>query len=146
MSIVLVVLWPLLTLPANPFTESYFTFWVALAFIWAHFAAFTTTCGPVTLSSLSLSLSLSHTHTHTPALFHAHTHTHAHTFCLSLSHTKTHTHTPPLSFTHTRAHTHTHTHFLFLSLSIAPVAPNAPRDPSQEPSSNPGWAESGHLV
>ncbi|KAJ1491809.1 hypothetical protein T484DRAFT_3104185 [Baffinella frigidus] len=47
MSVVLIIVWPLLTLPANPFTESYFTFWVALAFIWAHFAAFTTIVGPV---------------------------------------------------------------------------------------------------
>merc|ERR1711966_338435 len=32
LTIVLIVIWPLLSLPANPFTESYFTFWVALAF------------------------------------------------------------------------------------------------------------------
>ena len=47
LTIVLIVIWPLLSLPANPFTESYFTFWVALAFIWAHFAAVTTIIGPI---------------------------------------------------------------------------------------------------
>merc|ERR1712216_623430 len=38
MSIVLVVLWPALALPADPFSKSYFTWWVTIAFIWGHFA------------------------------------------------------------------------------------------------------------
>jgi SSS family transporter len=34
-TLVLVILWPLLTLPAGVFSKSYFTFWVILSIIWA---------------------------------------------------------------------------------------------------------------
>ena len=37
-SLVLVVLWPALALPAKVFDKKYFAFWVAIAFIWGHFA------------------------------------------------------------------------------------------------------------
>src|SRR5687767_7095695 len=31
---VLIILWPLLTLPAGVFSKSYFTFWVVLSLVW----------------------------------------------------------------------------------------------------------------
>lgn len=34
LTIILVVLWPLLSLPFNVFSPSYFTFWVVLSFVW----------------------------------------------------------------------------------------------------------------
>ena len=34
LSIVLILIWPILALPAREFTKSYFGFWVAIAFIW----------------------------------------------------------------------------------------------------------------
>ncbi|MEW5297150.1 MAG: hypothetical protein WDW36_000377 [Sanguina aurantia] len=39
MSVILVVVWPLLTLPAGIFTKGYFTFWVLLAVTWGLVAA-----------------------------------------------------------------------------------------------------------
>ena len=47
MSIVLVVLWPALALPADPFSKSYFTWWVTIAFIWGHFAFVVTVLLPI---------------------------------------------------------------------------------------------------
>jgi len=38
LSIVVFILWPLLTLPAGVFSKSYFTFWVVLAMIWGFLA------------------------------------------------------------------------------------------------------------
>lgn len=38
LSVVVFVLWPLLTLPAGVFSRSYFTFWVVLAMIWGFLA------------------------------------------------------------------------------------------------------------
>ena len=39
LSFVLIFAWPLLTLPQVVFTKSYWGWWVAIAFIWGHFAA-----------------------------------------------------------------------------------------------------------
>ena len=39
MSLVLIILWPVLTLPAGVFSKSYFTFWVILSIIWGLVAA-----------------------------------------------------------------------------------------------------------
>jgi len=47
LSIVLVVLWPLLSLPADPFSEQYFSFWVVIAFIWGHVAFVITVLLPI---------------------------------------------------------------------------------------------------
>ncbi|KAL3698887.1 hypothetical protein R1sor_012963 [Riccia sorocarpa] len=38
LSVVLIIIWPLLTLPAGIFSEGYFTFWVILAGIWSMIA------------------------------------------------------------------------------------------------------------
>jgi len=38
MTFVLIIAWPLLALPADPFSRSYFGWWVAIAFIWGHVA------------------------------------------------------------------------------------------------------------
>ena len=34
LSLVLILVWPLLALPATVFSESYFTFWVIIALVW----------------------------------------------------------------------------------------------------------------
>mmetsp|Transcript_14234 Transcript_14234/g.33692 ORF Transcript_14234/g.33692 Transcript_14234/m.33692 type:complete len:910 (+) Transcript_14234:237-2966(+) len=47
LSFTLVVAWPILTLPQDPFSRSYFAWWVALAFIWAHSATFVTVVYPI---------------------------------------------------------------------------------------------------
>ncbi|CAL8469194.1 g8735 [Coccomyxa elongata] len=39
LSVVVFVLWPLLTLPAGVFSQSYFTFWIVLMMIWGFLAA-----------------------------------------------------------------------------------------------------------
>ena len=46
-SFILIPLWPLLALPQDPFTKSYFTFYVALSFIWGHLAMCITTFIPI---------------------------------------------------------------------------------------------------
>jgi len=47
MSLVLLILWPALSLPAATFSKSYFGFWVALAFIWGHVAFSITVLLPI---------------------------------------------------------------------------------------------------
>eukprot|EP00960_Hanusia_phi_P044496 756670-Hanusia_phi.AAC.12 len=47
LSIVLILIWPLLALPENPFSKSYFGWWVAIAFIWGHMAFLATVVYPV---------------------------------------------------------------------------------------------------
>lgn len=47
LSFVLVVLWPALALPAKVFDKKYFAFWVAIAFIWGHFAFIVTVLLPI---------------------------------------------------------------------------------------------------
>ena len=46
-SLLLVVIWPLLSLPADPFSKGYFAFWVAIAFIWGHVAFCITVLLPI---------------------------------------------------------------------------------------------------
>ncbi len=40
LSLLLLVVWPLLTLPAGIFSKSYWTFWVILAMVWGLIATF----------------------------------------------------------------------------------------------------------
>ena len=47
LSIVLIILWPLLTLPEVSFSKSYWNWWVAIGFLWAHCAAFVTMVYPI---------------------------------------------------------------------------------------------------
>jgi len=47
MTAIMIFLWPALALPANTFTKSYFGWWVAIAFIWAHFAFIVTVLLPI---------------------------------------------------------------------------------------------------
>jgi len=46
-SLILIPIWPLLALPQDPFTKSYFVFYVALSFIWGHIAMGITTFIPI---------------------------------------------------------------------------------------------------
>lgn len=47
LSFILIVAWPLLTLPQYTFTKSYWGWWVAIAFLWGHFAAIITIVLPI---------------------------------------------------------------------------------------------------
>lgn len=47
MSFVLIVTWPLLALPADPFSRSYFSWWVGVAFMWGHVAFIITVLYPL---------------------------------------------------------------------------------------------------
>jgi hypothetical protein len=47
MTLIMVFLWPALALPADTFNKSYFGWWVAIAFIWAHFAFAATVLLPI---------------------------------------------------------------------------------------------------
>ena len=38
LSVVVFIIWPLMTLPAGVFSKSYFTFWIVLAMIWGFLA------------------------------------------------------------------------------------------------------------
>mmetsp|Transcript_24090 Transcript_24090/g.32035 ORF Transcript_24090/g.32035 Transcript_24090/m.32035 type:complete len:698 (+) Transcript_24090:109-2202(+) len=51
LTIMLVVVWPLLSIPAGVFTESYFAFWVLVAIAWGFGAAITITFLPLMESS-----------------------------------------------------------------------------------------------
>ena len=51
LTIVLVIIWPLLSLPAGKFTKDYFTFWVLLSIAWGFGAAITITILPLMESS-----------------------------------------------------------------------------------------------
>lgn len=55
LTIVLVVIWPLLSIPAGKFTKDYFTFWVLLAIAWGFGAAITITFLPIMESSDQIS-------------------------------------------------------------------------------------------
>ena len=54
LSIVLVVIWPLLSVPAGKFTKAYFAFWVLLAIAWGFGAAITITILPLVESSAEI--------------------------------------------------------------------------------------------
>ncbi|PXF45390.1 Urea-proton symporter DUR3 [Gracilariopsis chorda] len=58
LTLVLVVLWPLLTLPAKAFPKGYFTFWVVLSFIWGLLATATMVILPVAESVRSIMASM----------------------------------------------------------------------------------------
>jgi urea-proton symporter len=47
LSIVLIIVWPLLTLPEVNFSKSYWNWWVAIGFLWAHGAAVVTMVYPL---------------------------------------------------------------------------------------------------
>jgi len=47
LSFVLIIVWPLLTLPEAYFSKGYWNWWVAIGFIWAHVAAFITMVYPL---------------------------------------------------------------------------------------------------
>ena len=47
LSLTMIPIWPLLTLPQDPFSKSYFTFYVALMFLWGHGAMCITTLIPI---------------------------------------------------------------------------------------------------
>jgi len=51
LTIVLVVVWPLLSIPAGKFTEDYFCFWVLVSIAWGFGAAITVTVLPIMESS-----------------------------------------------------------------------------------------------
>merc|ERR1712127_957944 len=55
LTIVLVVIWPLLSVPAGKFSKDYFTFWVLLAIAWGFGSAITITLLPVMESSEEIS-------------------------------------------------------------------------------------------
>merc|ERR1712045_1000987 len=54
LTIILVVIWPLLSIPAGKFTKDYFTFWVLLAIAWGFGAAITITFLPLMESSAEI--------------------------------------------------------------------------------------------
>lgn len=55
LTIVLVVIWPLLSIPAGKFTESYFAFWVLLSIAWGFGAAICVTFLPILESTDEIS-------------------------------------------------------------------------------------------
>jgi Na+/proline symporter len=59
LSLVLVVIWPLLSIPARVFTRSYFSFWVLVAIAWGFGAAIIITFLPLIESSEEISTALS---------------------------------------------------------------------------------------
>ena len=59
LSLVLVVIWPLLSIPARVFTRSYFSFWVLVAIGWGFGAAIIITFLPLIESSEEISTALS---------------------------------------------------------------------------------------
>ena len=54
--VVLVVIWPLLSIPAGKFTKDYFTFWVLLSIVWGFGAAIVVTFLPLMESSEEMSV------------------------------------------------------------------------------------------
>jgi len=58
LTILLVVVWPLLSIPAGKFTESYFAFWVLVAIAWGFGAAIVITILPLTESSEDIEMAL----------------------------------------------------------------------------------------
>ena len=50
-SLILIVIWPLMSVPAGKFTEAYFSFWVLVAIAWGFGAAIIITVLPLTESS-----------------------------------------------------------------------------------------------
>ena len=59
LTLVLVVIWPLLSIPAGVFTKDYFAFWVLVAIAWGFGAAIIITFLPLVESSEEISTALS---------------------------------------------------------------------------------------
>merc|ERR1711862_73804 len=59
LTITLVILWPLLSIPARVFTQEYFAFWVFVAIIWGFGAAIIITVLPLTESQDEIGKDLS---------------------------------------------------------------------------------------
>jgi len=55
-SIILIIVWPLLSIPAGKFTKDYFAFWVLIAIAWGFGAAIVVTFLPLLESSAELSV------------------------------------------------------------------------------------------
>eukprot|EP00934_Nitzschia_sp_Nitz4_P001749 Nitzschia sp. Nitz4//scaffold454_size8830//428//2827//NITZ4_009112-RA/size8830-augustus-gene-0.5-mRNA-1//-1//CDS//3329552282//1749//frame0 len=58
LTIILVVIWPIMSIPAGKFTESYFSFWVLLSIGWGFGAAMVVTILPLSESADDISLAL----------------------------------------------------------------------------------------
>jgi len=59
LTLVLVVVWPIMSIPAGIFTKSYFAFWVLVALAWGFGAAITIAILPLTESSEKINTALS---------------------------------------------------------------------------------------
>lgn len=59
LTLILIVIWPLLSIPAGVFTRSYFAFWVLVAIAWGFGAAIVITVVPLTESSEDINTVLS---------------------------------------------------------------------------------------
>ncbi len=51
LALILIVLWPLLALPAKAFSKGYFTFWVIISMTWGFMATIIATVMPVRTSA-----------------------------------------------------------------------------------------------
>jgi hypothetical protein len=58
LTLVLIIIWPLLSVPAGKFTQSYFAFWVLVAIGWGFGAAIIITVLPLTESSEDIGMAL----------------------------------------------------------------------------------------
>ncbi len=47
LSLIMIIFWPLLAIPAGVFTKGYFYMWVIIAMIWGLFASFVTMVVPI---------------------------------------------------------------------------------------------------
>merc|ERR1711981_1311944 len=54
-TIIMVIVWPVLSTPAGVFTEDYFAFWVFISIVWSFVAAFVIICLPIHESMESIS-------------------------------------------------------------------------------------------
>lgn len=59
LSLILIVVWPALSVPAGVFTKSYFAFWVLVAIAWGYGAAIVITILPLTESSEEINTAMS---------------------------------------------------------------------------------------
>jgi hypothetical protein len=59
LTLVLIFIWPILSVPAGVFTKSYFAFWVLVAIAWGFGAALVITILPLTESAEDISMVLS---------------------------------------------------------------------------------------
>ena len=59
LTLILIVVWPILSVPAGVFSKSYFAFWVLIAIAWGFGAAITIAILPLTESSEEINTALS---------------------------------------------------------------------------------------